>query len=55
MNNYSGYKTWPFDRKFFLIMNIAVGGNWGGAQGIDNNAFPATMNIDYVRYYKFIQ
>lgn len=55
INNYSGYKTWPFDRKFFLIMNIAVGGNWGGAQGIDNNAFPATLNIDYVRYYKFLQ
>jgi beta-glucanase (GH16 family) len=48
----SDYRTWPFDKRFFLILNIAVGGNWGGAQGVDNTVFPAKMIIDYVRVYK---
>jgi len=52
LNATSDYKTWPFDKRFFLIMNIAVGGNWGGAQGVDNTVFPAKMDIDYVRVYK---
>ncbi len=45
-------ENWPFDQPAFFIMNIAVGGNWGGAQGIDNNIFPQTMEIDYVRVYQ---
>ena len=52
LNSTSDYKTWPFNKRFFLIMNIAVGGNWGGAQGVDNTVFPAKMDIDYVRVYK---
>ncbi len=52
LNVTSDYKTWPFDKRFFLILNIAVGGNWGGAQGVDNSVFPAKMLIDYVRVYK---
>lgn len=44
--------TWPFDQPFYLIMNIAVGGSWGGIWGIDDSIFPAKMEIDYVRYYK---
>jgi hypothetical protein len=52
LNVTSDYKTWPFDKRFFLIMNIAVGGNWGGVQGVDNTVFPAKMDIDYVRVYK---
>lgn len=52
LNETSDYKTWPFNKRFFLIMNIAVGGNWGGAQGVDNTIFPAKMDIDYVRVYK---
>jgi beta-glucanase (GH16 family) len=52
LNSTSDYRTWPFDKRFFLIMNIAVGGNWGGAQGVDNSVFPAKMLIDYVRVYK---
>ncbi len=43
---------WPFDKAHFFILNVAVGGNWGGAQGIDNNIFPQTMEVDYVRVYK---
>lgn len=51
-NENKGWETWPFDKRFHLILNIAVGGNWGGVQGIDSNVFPATMEIDYVRVYK---
>jgi beta-glucanase (GH16 family) len=42
---------WPFDRPFFLLLNVAVGGSWGGQQGIDAGAFPQSMEIDYVRMY----
>ena len=47
-----GWEEWPFDQKFHLLMNIAVGGTWGGAEGIDDSAFPTQMVIDYVRVYK---
>ena len=46
------YKGWPFDQRFYLIMNIAVGGNWGGAQGVDPAIWPQRMEIDYVRVYQ---
>jgi len=46
------YKGWPFDQRFYLIMNMAVGGNWGGAQGIDPDIWPQRMEIDYVRVYQ---
>ena len=46
------YKGWPFDQRFYLIMNIAVGGNWGGAQGVDPDIWPQRMEIDYVRVYQ---
>jgi len=45
-------QNWPFNKPAFLILNIAVGGNWGGAQGIDNSIFPQKMEIDYVRVYQ---
>ena len=47
-----GYDSWPFDHKFYLILNVAVGGAWGGLKGIDSNAFPSQMDIDYVRVYQ---
>ena len=43
---------WPFDNKFHLLMNVAVGGGWGGQKGVDDTIFPATMEIDYVRVYQ---
>lgn len=46
---------WPYDKKFHMLLNIAVGGNWGGVQGVDDTVFPQTMEIDYVRYYPFIK
>lgn len=44
--------TWPFDQKFYLIMNIAIGGDWGGLFGVDPTIFPQQMVVDYVRVYK---
>lgn len=41
---------WPYDKPYFLILNLALGGNWGGT--IDDTIFPATMEVDYVRVYK---
>jgi hypothetical protein len=46
------YKKWPFNKRFHLIMNIAVGGSWGGAQGVDIYVFPARMEVAYVRVYQ---
>lgn len=45
-------KTWPFDQEFYLKLNLAVGGDWGGAQGIDDTIFPAKYYVDYVRVYQ---
>ncbi len=46
------FNEWPFDQKFHLIMNVAVGGNWGGAQGVDESIWPQKMEVDYVRVYQ---
>lgn len=51
-NEKATYKEWPFDQKFHLIMNIAVGGNWGGKQGVDESIWPQRMEVDYVRVYQ---
>ncbi len=51
-NNKTGTEAWPFDKEFHLLMNVAVGGNWGGKYGIDENIFPQKMMIDYVRVYQ---
>lgn len=44
---------WPFDQPFHLILNLAVGGDWGGSRGIDASIWPQSMEIDYVRVYAF--
>jgi len=55
--------TWPFNNPFFLIMNVAMGGNWGSdpqyetgglKNGIDPTLYTATMEVDYVRVYQTI-
>ena len=45
------YKTWPFDQRFHLLINIAVGGDWPGNPDNSTN-FPRTMLVDYVRVYE---
>lgn len=47
----TGWKAWPFDQPFHLILNLAVGGFWGGQEGIDPDAWPARLEVDYVRVY----
>lgn len=51
-NNKTGYEAWPFDNKFHLLLNIAVGGNWGGQKGVDDSIWPQRMEVDYVRVYR---
>jgi beta-glucanase (GH16 family) len=46
------FKGWPFDQRFHLIMNLAVGGNWGGMKGVDETIWPKRMEVDYVRVYR---
>lgn len=46
------FKEWPFDQPFHLILNLAVGGNWGGMEGIDDSIWPQRMEVDYVRVYQ---
>lgn len=46
-----GSDDWPFNHPFYLILNLAIGGTWGGQQGIANDIFPNRMEIDYVRIY----
>ncbi|MBP2158621.1 MULTISPECIES: family 16 glycosylhydrolase [Asticcacaulis] len=46
------WKTWPYDGPEYLLLNVAIGGAWGGQQGIDDSAFPARMEIDYVRVWQ---
>ena len=52
-NDNSGNKsTWPFNAPFYLKLNLAWGGDWGGAQGVDESALPAKYEIDYVRVFQ---
>ena len=52
-NENKTFAEWPFDKRFHLLLNIAVGGAWGGAEGVDENIWPQTMEIDFVRVYGF--
>lgn len=47
----TGWEEWPFDQPFHLILNLAVGGFWGGIEGIDPDIWPQRMEVDYVRVY----
>jgi hypothetical protein len=44
--------VWPFDQPCYLILNLAIGGTWGGQHGIDDAIFPQRFEIDYVRIYQ---
>lgn len=46
------YTEWPFDQRFHLLLNLAVGGDWGGAMGVDESVYPQQMLVDYVRVYQ---
>jgi beta-glucanase (GH16 family) len=51
-NEKTGNDVWPFDKPQYLILNLAIGGSWGGQQGINNSIFPAKYYIDFVKVYK---
>lgn len=44
--------NWPFNKDFYLLLNFAFGGGWGGREGIDPEALPLEYVIDYVRVYQ---
>ncbi|MBP6796233.1 MAG: glycoside hydrolase family 16 protein, partial [Saprospiraceae bacterium] len=44
---------WPFDQKFHLLLNLAVGGNWPGNPNA-STVFPQTFEVDYVRVYDMV-
>jgi beta-glucanase (GH16 family) len=51
-NEKKTFAEWPFDHPFYLILNVAIGGSWGGTKGIDPKLKKATMLVDYVRVYQ---
>lgn len=48
----AGHNQWPFHYAFYLILNLAWGGDWGGMNGVDESALPVTMKVDYVRVFQ---
>ena len=53
LNDQPGGKgAWPFDTPYHLILNLAIGGDWAGAKGIDDSALPQRMEVDYVRVWQ---
>jgi beta-glucanase (GH16 family) len=51
-NEGTGDAAWPYNKPQYLILNIAIGGDWGGQKGVDDGIFPQKMYIDYVRVYQ---
>lgn len=50
--NNENFEAWPFDQRFHLILNLAVGGDWGGVRGVDHTAFPNAMEVEFVRVFQ---
>lgn len=51
-NERTGNNAWPFDKAHYLLINLAIGGDWGGRNGIDDAIFPQKYFIDFVKVYK---
>jgi len=51
-NEGAGSRTWPFDKPQYLLVNLAIGGAWGGQRGVDDSRFPHRYVVDYVRIYQ---
>jgi len=51
-NEKTGNDVWPFDKPHYLLINLAIGGGWGGQKGVDDKIFPQKYYIDYVKVYK---
>ncbi len=50
-NDYSGFKVWPFDQPFYILLAMSVGGGWVGPPDA-STVFPGIMEVDYVRVYQ---
>jgi beta-glucanase (GH16 family) len=50
-NEHLTIKEWSFDQPFYLMLNLAIGGGWGGKYGVDDAIFPVVMEIDHVRVF----
>ncbi|MDA0684224.1 MAG: glycoside hydrolase family 16 protein [Bacteroidetes bacterium] len=50
-NSANGPYPAPFDKDFFIILNVAVGGNWPGSPNA-STLFPQRMEVDFVRVYE---
>ena len=48
----AGEDVWPFDQAHYLILNLAIGGAWGGQKGIDESILPQRYEIEHVRMYE---
>lgn len=46
------FNSWPFRDPFYIILNLAIGGNWGGSKGIDPKIFPSEYVVKYVKVYQ---
>lgn len=46
------WESWPWNNRFHMILNLAMGGSWGGQQGVDDSIWPQKMEVDYVRVYQ---
>jgi beta-glucanase (GH16 family) len=55
--NEPGFDTsergWPFDKPYYLIINIAIGGTWGGH--VNESEYPCYFPIEFVKYYSIIE
>ena len=47
-----GRDDWPYNAPFYVILNLAWGGDWGGAQGVDMSALPVSLEVDWVRVWQ---
>lgn len=52
LDDRKGEAGWPFDKPQFIILNLAIGGDWGGQRGIDDSIFPAKFEVKSVRVYQ---
>lgn len=52
LNTGGGTRVWPFDKTQYLLINLAIGGSWGGQKGIDDARLPHQYLVDYVRIYQ---
>lgn len=52
VNDGTGYVNWPYDKEFYIILNLAIGGKLGGDQYVNSLNGQAEFLVDYVRVYQ---